>query len=95
MATGSSNEKHHAHELIERLAPSQVSAVVSLLEVMLDPVSRAIANAPIDDEPETEQERHAVSDSKSWFERRNNQGFSTEDLLGDFNLSPEDLDQKA
>ena len=95
MAPASSNEKHRAHELIERLAPSQVSVVVSLLEVMLDPVSQAIANAPIDDEPETEQERQAVADSKSWFERRNSQGFSTEDLLADFNLSPEDLDQKA
>ena len=95
MAPASSNEKHHAHELIERLAPSQVSVVVSLLEVMLDPVSQAIANAPIDDEPETEQERQAVADSKSWFEGRNSQGFSTEDLLADFNLSPEDLDQKA
>jgi hypothetical protein len=46
MANGSANEKHQAHELIERLAPSQVSAVVGLLEAMLDPVSRAIANAP-------------------------------------------------
>lgn len=35
--------KEHAHELIERLVPSQVSAVVGLLEAMLDPVSRAIA----------------------------------------------------
>lgn len=29
--------KELAHELIERMAPSQVSAVVGLLETMLDP----------------------------------------------------------
>jgi hypothetical protein len=46
MAQVSSNEKQQAHELIERLAPSQVSAVVGLLQAMLDPVARAIANAP-------------------------------------------------
>jgi len=58
--------KEHAHELIDRMAPSQVSAVVGLLETILDPVSRAIANAPIDDEPESEEERRAVAASKAW-----------------------------
>ena len=41
MAHGSTNEKKQAHELIERLAPTQLSAVVGLLEAMLDPVSLA------------------------------------------------------
>ena len=39
------HEKEQLHELVERLAPSQVHAVRGLLRVMLDPVSRAIANA--------------------------------------------------
>jgi hypothetical protein len=74
MADSSVNEKHQAHELIERLAPSQVSAVVGMLEAMLDPVSRAIANDSIDDEPETDQERQGVAESKEWFVRRGGQG---------------------
>jgi hypothetical protein len=45
-------DKQQIHELIDKLAPSQLAAVRSLLQGMLDPVSRAIANAPIDDEPE-------------------------------------------
>ena len=32
----------HAHQLIEQLAPSQLSAVVGLLEVMVDPLLRSI-----------------------------------------------------
>ena len=84
MANRSVDEKHQAHELIERLAPSQVSAVVGLLEAMLDPVSRAIANAPVDDEPETNQEGQVVAKSKDWFERRGGQGISHEEVLGDF-----------
>jgi hypothetical protein len=40
------NEKQQAHDLIERLAPNQISAVVHLLEVMTDPVARSLANAP-------------------------------------------------
>ena len=53
MAQGSTNEKQQAHELIERLPPTQLSAVVGLLEAMLDPFTRALANAPIEDEPVT------------------------------------------
>ena len=48
------NEKKQAHELIERLPPTQLSAVVVLLEAMLDPA--ALANAPAEEEeitPET------------------------------------------
>ncbi len=58
--------KEHAHELIERLPPTQVAAVVGLLEAMLDPVSRAIANAPIDDEPLTAEEQKAVDEAREW-----------------------------
>jgi hypothetical protein len=88
------DEKQQAHELIERLAPNQVSAVVGLLEAMLDPVSRAIANAPVDDEPESEAERQAVAESKAWFERRSGQGISHEEVLADFGLTPKDFNQR-
>jgi hypothetical protein len=67
-------DKQHAHELIDRLAPSQVPAAIGMLERLLDPVSRAIANAPIDDEPESKEERQAVAKSKAWFEQRGGQG---------------------
>ena len=83
--------KQQAHELIERMAPGQVFAVVSLLETMLDPVSRAIANAPIDDEPETDAERQAVAASKAWMAEHPGQGIPFEDLLADFGVSAEEL----
>jgi len=84
-----SNPKEHAHELIERLPPSQLTAVVGLLEAMLDPVSRAIAQAPVDDEPETEEERQAVAEAKEWFERH--PGIPLEEVLADFGLTVRDL----
>lgn len=86
-------EKRQAHELIERLAPTQVSAVVGRLEAMLDPVSRAIANASVDDEPETEQERKAVAESKAWFEQRGGQGTSHEEVLSDFVLNRDNVNR--
>lgn len=72
------------------MAPSQVSAVVGLLTTMLDPVSRAIANASIDDEPESEDERRAVAESKAWLAKNPGQGIPYEELLAEFGPSPED-----
>ena len=86
--------KEHAHELIDRLAPRQVSAVVGLLEAMLDPVSLTIANAPIDDEPESEQERQAVAESKAWFEQHGGKGISHEEVLADFGLTEKDFKER-
>ena len=83
--------KQQAHELIERMAPGQVFAVVSLLETMLDPVSRAIANAPIDDEPETDAERQAVAASKAWLAEHPGQGIPHEEILAEFGLTAENL----
>jgi hypothetical protein len=50
MANGNKDDKQQAHQLIERLPPNQLSAVVDLPELMLDPVPRAVVNAPVDDE---------------------------------------------
>jgi hypothetical protein len=94
MAHDSGTEKQQAHELIERLAPSQVSAVVGLLRAMLDPVARAIADAPLDDEPVTEEDRQAVARSEAWFEDRGGKGIPMEEVLADFGLTMKDLTSK-
>ena len=44
MPHATTNPKQHAHELIDRMAPGQLSAVVGLMEILLDPVARSLAN---------------------------------------------------
>ena len=84
-------EKQHAHELIEQLAPSQISTAVRLLESMLlDPVARAVANAPIDDEPVTEEDLRVLEASHA-FLRDGGQGTSMEDVLAEFGLTMDDF----
>ena len=76
--------------MLDRLAPDQLAAVVNLLQVMtLDPVARAIANAPIDDEPESEQERRAVAEADEWLKQ--NRPIPFEEVLADFGLTVEDV----
>ena len=82
--------KEHAYELIDRLPPTQLSAVVGLLEAMLDPVSRAIANAPIDDEPITPEEAKALDQAREWF--KHNQGIPHEQVLAELGITQEEIE---
>ncbi|PYU01263.1 MAG: hypothetical protein DMG38_04400 [Acidobacteria bacterium] len=83
--------KEHAYELIDRLPPTQLSAVVGLLEAMLDPVSRAIANAPIDDEPITPEEANALDQAREWF--KHNQGIPHEQVLAELGITQEEIER--
>ena len=85
--------REHAHELLDRMAPSQLSAVVSLMEVMLDPVARALANAPYDDEPVTEEEAREIAASRAALAH----GETTphEEVLAEFGLTGEDFERMA
>jgi hypothetical protein len=83
------NEKQQAHELIERLAPSQISAVLHLLAVMTDPVARSLANAPVDDEPVTEEEAREIVSARASLDR--GEGIPHEKVLAEFGLTLEDF----
>ena len=84
-------EKEQAHELIERLAPSQISAVVHLLAVMADPVARSLANAPVDDEPVSEEEAREIAAARASFDR--GEGIPHEQVLAEFGLTLEDFER--
>jgi hypothetical protein len=79
--------KEHAHELIERLDPERVPVVVDWLEKMLDPVSLAQANAPLEDEQISAEEELAVARVKA----ETSPGSSMEDVLAEFGLTLEEL----
>jgi hypothetical protein len=91
MVQGSSDERQHAHELIDRMAPGQVSAVVSLLEIILDPLARTLASAPYDDEPVSQEEAREVEASRASLAR--GEGVPHEKVLAEFGLSAEDFER--
>ena len=82
--------KEHAHELIDRLPPAQLSAVVGLLEAILDPISRAISNAPIDDEPVTPEEAQALDQAREW--SKHNEGIPHEQVLAELGITQEEIE---
>ena len=66
------NPRQHAHQLIDRMPETQLTGLVQFLETIVDPVAAALRNAPLDEEPETEEEKAAVAEARQWL--RNNGG---------------------
>jgi hypothetical protein len=85
-------EKQHAHELIERLPDAQIALAVRFLEFMLlDPIARAAATAPPDQEPVTEQDRVRFHSGQAWFRQHGGKGIPMDDVLAEFDLKSEDF----
>lgn len=82
-------DRQHAHQLLDRLDPGQFAAIGQLLAVMADPVTRALLNAPPDDEPVTEKDRRRFQEGQAWFAQHG--GTPMEDVLNEFGLKPEDF----
>ena len=86
------SEKQHLHDLIERLDPAEINTAARFLEFMLlDPASRAVATAPMDDEPVSQAQREAVARSEAWLKERGGRGIPMEDVLADFDLTMDDF----
>jgi hypothetical protein len=78
MTTGTLEPKQHAHELIEQLAPGQLSVVVRLLEVM------------VHDDELTEEDEQAVAASREYF-KQGGKGLSLEQLAAECGITMDEI----
>jgi hypothetical protein len=93
MDSAASNPRQQAHELIDSLEPGQVSAVVRLLQVILNPISGRQIYASAKDGSISEEETLALV--RDWLYSR---GIPDEQVLAEFDLAAEDfkhLDRSA
>jgi len=90
MASDLTHEKEELHELVDRLAPVQVHAVSHLLKTMLDPVSRAITSAPLDDELLTAEEVQALVEAREWL--KHNRPIPHEQVLAELGITQEEIE---
>jgi hypothetical protein len=84
-----STDIKHARQLLDHLAPDQVAAVVHVMEVMLDPVSRALANAPPEDEEISAEEEQSVAEAREWL--KHNPGIPFEQVVAELGLTMEEV----
>jgi len=82
-------DKRRAHELVDQLAPKQATAIAGLLELIVDPVSRALANAPMDDEPISAEEEAAIEKSREW--SKHNRGIPHEQVMAELGITLEEI----
>jgi len=83
------SEREHAHQLIDQLPEFQLTALVGLLEAIIDPVAAALRNAPFDDEPVTEEEELSVAEAREWL--KHNRGIPMEQVLAELGLTMEEV----
>lgn len=57
------------YRLVDSIPPSQFDDARKLLEPLTDPLLTTLANAPYDDEPETDEERAAVAEAREGYRR--------------------------
>ncbi len=70
-----------AHQLIDRLPETQLSGLVRFLETILDPVTAALANAPLEDEQISEQEERAVEEAREWVKHNGGKGIPHDEAM--------------
>jgi hypothetical protein len=66
--------RRRAHELIDRLPETQISALTKFLKSIVDPDKATLQNAQLDDEAETDAERLAVAQARSSLQKTGGKG---------------------
>ena len=75
----------HAHQMLDQLDPTQLAAVTHLLEVLTDPVSRSLANAPFDADPISAADAAELDEAHAAIQR--GEGIAHEDMLREYGIS--------
>jgi len=82
--TNLQSEREQAHLLLDVLPDEKLIAVRSLLEVMIEPLSRSLAMAPVEDEDLTPETAAALDRARASLAR--GEGVSHEEVLREFGL---------
>ncbi len=61
--------KEALHRLIDSILEKDLDSAQRALEPLVDPVLLALANAPLDDEPETDEEHAAVAEAREEYQQ--------------------------
>jgi ethanolamine utilization microcompartment shell protein EutL len=84
MGGDATEERQRAHALLDLLPEEKLSAVRSLLEVMVEPLSRSLASAPVEEEEVTPETAAALERARASLAR--GEGIPHEDVVREFGL---------
>lgn len=78
-------QRRQAHALLDMLPAEKLNAVRSLLEVMVEPLARSLALAPLEEEELTEETAAALERARASL--REGKGIPHDEILREFGLS--------
>jgi hypothetical protein len=78
-------DRRQAHALIDMLPAEKLNAVKSLLEVMVEPLSRSLALAPVEEEEITPETAASLDRARASLTR--GEGIPHQEILREFRLS--------
>ena len=84
MGSDATQQRQQAHALLDMLPEEKLTAVRSLLEVMVEPLSRSLASAPVEEEEVTPETAAALDRARASLAR--GEGIPHEDVVGEFGL---------
>ena len=76
--------RQQAHALLDMLSAEKLDAVRNLLEVMVGPLGRSLANLPIDEEQINDKTAAIIEESRASFAR--GEGIPHDEILREFGL---------
>lgn len=76
------SERQQAHFLLDALPDQKIPAVRGLLEVMVEPLSRSLAKAPIEQEDLTDETADALDRARASLAR--GEGISHDEIIREF-----------
>jgi hypothetical protein len=87
MGTEMVTDKQH----VDQLDSGQLAAVAHLLEVMTDPLARAIANSPVEEEELNPETIQALDQAREWL--KHHEGIPHEQVLAELGFTQEEIDR--
>jgi hypothetical protein len=84
MGSDATRERRQVHALLDMLPEEKLTAVRSLLEVMVEPLSRSLASAPAEDEEVTSDTAAALDRARASLAR--GEGIPHDHILREFGL---------
>jgi hypothetical protein len=77
-------ERREAHALLDTLPPEKLHAVRELLEVMVEPLARSLALAPVEEEEISPETAAAIDRARASLAR--GEGIPHQEILGEFGI---------
>ena len=74
------------HQEIDGMTEDEILGLKEFLATYPDRIGAVLRNAPLDDEPETEEERLAVAEAEEWLKQNGGKGIPHEQVMRELGL---------